>query len=86
MAAVIRCRKCFVENESRHGTKFLRFQRKTLDRKTQLRYFAVTSEACLPDGGSFTEREILDLGHDEDKSQLNNTKRLVGLVSSFARP
>ena len=86
MASVIRCRKCFVENESRHRRKFLRFQRKTLDRKTQLRYFAVTSDVCLPDGGSFTERERVDMGHDEDKSHDVAILRLVGLVSFFARP
>ena len=57
-----------------------------LDRNGNCLYFEVTSDVCLPDGGSFTERERLDMGHDEDKSQLNNTKRLVGLVSSFARP
>ena len=65
---------------------FLPLTEKRLDRKAERRYFAVTSDVCLPDGGSFTERERVDMGHDEDKSQDVTAPRLVGLVSFFTRP
>jgi hypothetical protein len=66
--------------------QFFADRQKKLDRKAKWRYFAVTSDVCLPDGGSFTERERVDMGHDEDKSQNVTALRLVGLVSFFTRP